>query len=91
MKRLIDYNLTKDEIRQIFGSQKNFEHNLEWYAKDIESERDNEKFDIAYLLFLRGKREESRKMLESIEDEEYRQECLEDSIAWGAEPGCIVN
>ena len=89
MKRLTNYNLTKDEIQQIFGSQENFEHNLEWYAKEPGDE--SEKYHIALVLFLRGKREESRKMLESIEDEEYRQECLEDSIAWGAEPGWIVN
>ena len=89
MKRLIDYNLTEDEIVEVFGTQEDFERNLKWYEK--EPGGDGEKYHIALVLFLRGKREESRKMLESIEDEESRQECLEDSIAWGAEPGCIVN
>lgn len=89
MKRLIDYNLEDYEIRIIFPSQENYERKLRRYDKYPGG--DGEKFHIARVLFLRGKREESRKMLESIEDEEYRQECLEDSIAWGAEPGCIVN
>ena len=89
MKRLVDYNLTDQEIWQIFGSQESYEIALEWYEKNpgcIDEIR-----DIACVLFHRGKKEESRKMIESIEDEEYRRECLRDHYgSWCAwEEGCI--
>ncbi len=89
MKRLVDYNLTEQEIWQIFGSQERYERHLGWYAKKLNSI--DEICDIARVLFLRGKKEESRKMIESIEDEEYRRECLQDCYgSWCAwEEGCI--
>ena len=74
MKRLVDYNLTEQEIRQIFGSQESYDTYLELFAKYP----DSEKVKIACVLFLRGKKEESLKMIESIEDEEYRRCCLQD-------------
>ena len=89
MNRLIDYNLTEHEILEIFGTQEKYERDLKWYEK--EPGGDGEKYHIALVLFLRGKREESRKMLESIEDEESRQDCLEAYASWGAEPGWIVD
>ena len=89
MKRFVEYNIVEAEIKQLFGTADDYQAKLRRF--DDHPGGDYEKLYIANLLFLRGKREESRKMLESIEDEEYREECLEDSIAWGAEPGCIVN
>ena len=87
MKRLVDYNLTEQEIQQIFGSQEGYGRYLELFAKYPNSE----KVKIANVLFLRGKKEESRKMIESIEDEEYRRECLRDHYgSWCAwEEGCM--
>ena len=87
MKRLVDYNLTEQEIQQIFGSQEDYEYYLNVFAKNPNSE----KVKIACVLFHRGKKEESRKMIESIEDEEYRRECLRDHYgSWCAwEEGCI--
>lgn len=89
MKRFFEYNVVEIERKRLFISDDDYQAKLKRF--DDHPGGDYEKLYIANLLFLRGKREESRKMLESIEDEEYRQECLEDSIAWGAEPGCIVN
>ncbi len=89
MKRLADYNLTEQEIRQIFGSQEGYERHLGWYEKNPGSI--DEICDIACVLFHRGKKEESRKMLESIEDEREREICLRDHYgSWCAwEEGCM--
>ncbi len=89
MKRLVDFNLTGQEIRQIFGSQEDYESDLAWYAKKPNTV--GEKVRIACVLFHRGKKEESRKMLESIEDEREREICLRDHYgSWCAwEEGCM--
>lgn len=89
MKHLNELNLTEQEVWQIFGSQENYEDNLAWYEKNPGSL--DEVRAIARLLFLRGKREESRKMLESIEDARIREESLQWYASWCAEPGWIVN
>ena len=90
MQRLSDFDLTEQEIWQIFGSQENYEDDLAWYA-DKPSGYIPERIKIARLLFLRGKREESRKLLESIEDRRVRDESLQWYASWCAEPGWIVN
>ena len=89
MKRLADYTFTDYEIQNIFGSRDKYRLDSEWYGKNPAP--DTEKYLVAHLLFLRGEREESRKMIESIEDEEYRYSCLEDYAAWGAPDGTIIN
>lgn len=89
MKRLADYQLTKNEILNIFGSQEKYERDLEWYAKKKNS--NTEKYDVACLLFMRGERDESLKIIESIENESYRQTCLEAYAGWGAPEGVVVN
>lgn len=89
MRRLIDYNLTEHEILEIFGTQEKYERDLKWYDKEPGDE--GEKYHIALVLFLRGEREESLKMIKSIESDSYRQTCLEAYASWGAEPGEIIN
>ena len=89
MKRFFEYNVAEIERKQLFISDDDYQAKLKRF--DDHPGGDYEKLYIANLLFLRGKREESRKMLESIEDEESRQDCLEAYASWGAEPGWIVN
>ena len=66
MKRLADYNITEEEIKHIFGGQKEYEAVLEYI--ELYFDRNYEKVHIAYLLFIRGDREESRKILENVKD-----------------------
>lgn len=89
MKRLNEFNLTEQEIWKIFSSQEDYEFFLAWYDKNPNT--NSEKTKIARVLFLRGKREESSKLLESIEDARIREESLQWYASWCAEPGWIVN
>ena len=85
MKRLSEYNLTDEEIRSIFGLRSIYERNLKWYSEDSTCGND-EKSRIAYLLFLRGKDEECRRIIESVEDEEWKRTYRQSYAAWNALP-----
>lgn len=74
MKRFLDYKPTEEEIARMYQHREDYEAMLRKMEKYPDS--DAEKYKIAELLFVRGEREESRKMLELIEDEEYRWDCL---------------
>jgi hypothetical protein len=69
-KHFYDYNPTEKELANFTERQ---QERLKSRSGD-----DGEKRAIALLIFLRGHREECRKMLESIENEDFRQMCLEE-------------
>ena len=89
MKRFTDYNATEKEILCIFGSKDSYDFCLEDFKKDPES--DFERYKVASLLSLRGDREESLKMINSIKDEKYRRSCLQIYASWGADDYEIIN
>ena len=89
MQKITDFNLTEQEIRKIFSSQEDYAFFLAWYAQHPGS--NSEKVKIARMLFIRGKLEESRELLETIEDERLRQDCLLEYASWDAPEGVIVN
>lgn len=90
MKRFTDYNPTRKEILNIFGSDGGYEFCQEAVFSKSQI-TDTEKYKIASLLSLRGEREEALKMINSIKDEKYRMGCLQLYEAWDAEPGEIIN
>ena len=89
MKRLADYELTDEEIREIFASLDNYKLHLKLFEDDPVC-GDVEKYDIAALLHTRGEKEESRRLIASIEDEEYRITCLQLSAGWDAPEGMSI-
>ena len=77
MKRFLDYEPTKEELRQIIGEGDDFvKETLEEF--DQTPGGDYEKLKIARLLFVRGQEDESWKMLGTIEDEERRRVAMEE-------------
>lgn len=91
MKRLIEYQLTSEEIRHLFSSQDVYDLHLNIFNKKKVC-GDSEKYMIARVLFSRGENEESRKMIETIESDSYRRTCLEAYASWvGAKHGEILN
>lgn len=76
MKRFVDYNPTLEEIDYVFGSEESYRIDREeiWPKNSLD---DDEKASIAQLLDYRGKEEEADKMFESIEDEEFRERCMQ--------------
>ena len=89
MKRLVDYNLTDDEIREIFGTAEKYKEDLEWYGEN--PDQDTENYFIAHLLFIRGNEAESLSLIKSIKDEEYRQNCLDEYASWHSTEDELVN
>lgn len=90
MKRFTDYNPTRKEILNIFGSDGGYEFCQEAVFNKSQI-TDTEKYKIASLLSLRGEREESLKMINSIKDEKYRRSCLQIYASWGADDYEIIN
>ena len=89
MKRFVDYNPTKKEIANIFGTEELYKFKLERF--DRYPGDDYEKLNIASLLSLRGECEEALKMINSIEDKVYRRTCLQLYASWGADDYEIIN
>lgn len=80
MKRFMDYQPTDAELHQMFDGD------LKMYLEAFEKNPggDFEKRCIARLFFLRGQEDECEKLLETIEDDEYRWECLHEQLPlWG--------
>ena len=78
MKRFVDYSPTKEEMDYVFGE--GLDAITEFF--DEKSCGDDEKLYIAQLLFYRGQKEESRKIIDSVEDKRFRRHCMEMYGCW---------
>lgn len=81
IKRFTEYEPTKEEVGKIFATEDSYRAWLE-----VNDERsplnDSEKNKIAQLLEVRGQKEEARRVLETIENDSYRETCLHASRGW---------
>lgn len=80
IKRFIDYRPTAKEIDSMFSSVDNYKYVVDMFARSSSCD-DYEKLKIACLLFMRGLRDESWSVIESMEDEEYKKYEGEQSYA----------
>lgn len=64
-----------------YSSVEDFMQDMEEFSEDAVCS-DSEKHHIAYILTERDQEKEAREVLESIEDEDYRETCLEVLESW---------
>lgn len=79
MKTYLDYNPTKEEIKESFGDYD--KEKIMARIKRMEG-TDAEKFEIAALLVDRGEHKAALKMVKSIENAEYREDMLRIVQSW---------
>lgn len=79
MKKYLDYNPTKEEIRESFGDYDDAE--IMATLRLMEG-TDTEKYEIAALLVDRGEHKEALRMIETIENAEYREDMRRIVQSW---------
>lgn len=87
MKTYLDYNPTREEIEESFGDPD--DPDLAEHFKLIEG-TDTEKFKIAGLLVDRGEHKAALKMIETIQNAEYREDMRRIVQSWvNLPPGAL--
>lgn len=81
MKRFWEYDVTEEEMQEMSSRGRADYESRVRFLKET-GDYQYEKLCIAMLLHIRGDREGSRKMIESIEDESYRRCCWRDYSGW---------